>query len=64
MSSGSDGFLFAHEQKLEAAGHTRGRGKVFVDRKPHTMRRRTCVGRGAFQEYREGMMQVLCEVTA
>ena len=59
MSSGSDGVLFAHEQKLEAAGHTRGRGKVFVDRKPHTMLRLTDTGRDAFQEYRVGMMQVL-----
>jgi hypothetical protein len=43
---------------LRLPGTSRSR-EEFVDRKPHTMLRLTDAGRDAFQEYREGMMQVL-----
>ncbi|MHC1575497.1 MAG: winged helix-turn-helix domain-containing protein [Candidatus Methanogasteraceae archaeon] len=52
------GNLSSHTSKLEAAGYIEV-VKEFVDRKPHTMLRLTGVGRDAFQEYRERMMQVL-----
>jgi len=52
------GNLSSHTSKLEAAGYVEV-VKEFVDRKPHTMLRLTDAGRGAFREYREGMMQVL-----
>jgi len=52
------GNLSSHTSKLEAAGYIEV-VKEFVDRKPHTMLRLTGAGRDAFQEYREGMMQVL-----
>ncbi len=52
------GNLSSHTSKLEAAGYIEV-VKEFVGRKPHTMLRLTGAGRGAFQEYREGMMQVL-----
>jgi len=52
------GNLSSHTSKLEAAGYIEI-VKEFVDRKPHTMLRLTDAGRGAFQDYRERMMQVL-----
>jgi DNA-binding MarR family transcriptional regulator len=52
------GNLSSHMSKLEAAGYIEI-VKEFVDKKPHTMLRLTDAGRGAFQEYRESMMQVL-----
>jgi len=52
------GNLSSHTSKLEAAGYVEI-VKEFVDKKPHTMLRLTDAGRGAFQEYRESMMQVL-----
>ena len=52
------GNLSSHTSRLEAAGYIEV-VKEFVDRKPHTMLRLTGAGRDAFQEYREGMMQVL-----
>jgi DNA-binding MarR family transcriptional regulator len=52
------GNLSSHTSKLEAAGYIEV-VKEFVDRKPRTMLRLTDAGRDAFQEYREGMMQVL-----
>jgi DNA-binding MarR family transcriptional regulator len=52
------GNLSSHTSKLEAAGYVEI-VKEFVDRKPHTMLRLTDAGRGAFQDYRESMMQVL-----
>ncbi len=52
------GNLSSHMSKLEAAGYIEV-VKEFVDKKPHTMLRLTDAGRGAFQEYRESMMQVL-----
>jgi DNA-binding MarR family transcriptional regulator len=54
------GNLSSHTSKLEVAGYIEI-VKDFVDRKPHTMLRLTDAGRGAFQEYRESMMQVLGE---
>ncbi|MCD4841417.1 MAG: transcriptional regulator [Methanosarcinales archaeon] len=52
------GNLSSHTSKLEAAGYIEI-VKEFVDKKPHTMLRLTDAGRGAFQEYRERMMEVL-----
>ena len=52
------GNLSSHTSKLEAAGYVEI-VKEFVDRKPHTMLRLTDAGRGAFQDYRERMMEVL-----
>jgi DNA-binding MarR family transcriptional regulator len=52
------GNLSSHTSKLEAAGYVEI-VKEFVDKKPHTMLRLTDAGRGAFQEYRERMIQVL-----
>ena len=52
------GNLSSHTSKLEAAGYVEI-VKEFVDKKPHTMLRLTYAGRGAFQEYRERMIQVL-----
>lgn len=52
------GNLSSHTSKLETAGYVEI-VKEFVDRKPHTMLRLTDAGRGAFQEYREQMMEVL-----
>ena len=52
------GNLSSHTSKLEAAGYIEVM-KEFVGRKPHTMLRLTDAGRGAFHEYREGMMQIL-----
>ncbi|RZN36062.1 MAG: transcriptional regulator [Methanosarcinales archaeon] len=71
MSLGSAGSLFlmrqtgltagnlsSHTSKLEAAGYIKVT-KEFVNRKPHTMLQLTDTGRDAFQEYREGMLQVV-----
>ena len=52
------GNLSSHTSKLEAAGYIEV-VKEFVDRKPHTMRRRTGAGRDAFRECRARMMEVL-----
>ena len=52
------GNLSSHTSKLEAAGYIEVT-KEFVNRKPHTMLRLTGAGRDAFQEYREGLLQVL-----
>ena len=52
------GNLSSHTSKLEAAGYVEI-VKEFKHRKPHTMLRLTDAGRGAFQEYREQMMEVL-----
>lgn len=52
------GNLSSHTSKLEVAGYIEI-VKEFVDRKPHTMLRLTDAGRGAFQDYREQMMEVL-----
>ena len=52
------GNLSSHTSKLEAAGYIEI-VKEFVDKKPHTMLRLTDAGRGAFQDYRERMMEVL-----
>ena len=52
------GNLSSHMSKLEAAGYIEV-VKEFVDKKPHTMLRLTDAGRGAFQKYRERMMEVL-----
>jgi len=52
------GNLSSHTSKLEAAGYVEI-VKEFVDKKPHTMLRLTDAGRGAFQDYRERMMEVL-----
>ena len=52
------GNLSSHMSKLESVGYIEV-VKEFVDKKPHTMLRLTYTGRGAFQEYRERMMEVL-----
>ena len=52
------GNLSSHMSKLEGAGYIEV-VKEFVDKKPHTMLRLTDAGRGAFQEYREQMIEVL-----
>jgi len=52
------GNLSSHMSKLESAEYIEV-VKEFVDKKPHTMLRLTYTGRGAFQEYRERMMEVL-----
>ena len=52
------GNLSSHMSKLESAGYIEVM-KEFVDKKPHTMLRLTDAGRGAFEVYRERMMEVL-----
>ena len=52
------GNLSSHLSKLEAAGYINVK-KQFVDKIPRTLLCLTDTGRGAFQAYRQDMMQVL-----
>ena len=52
------GNLSSHLSKLEAAGYIDVK-KEFVDKIPRTLLRLTGEGREAFQNYRQGMLQVL-----
>ena len=52
------GNLSVHISKLEAAGYLHVR-KEFLGKKPHTVVSLTKTGRVAFDNYREGMKQVL-----
>ena len=52
------GNLSSHLSKLEAADYVVIE-KEFLDKKPHTLVRLSDEGRGAFDEYRENMKQVL-----
>ena len=52
------GNLSSHLSKLEAAGYIDVK-KEFVDKIPRTLLRLTDQGREAFQNYRQGMLQLL-----
>jgi len=52
------GNLSVHISKLEAAGYLQVK-KEFLGKKPHTVVNLTKQGRRAFEEYREGMKEVL-----
>ena len=52
------GNLSSHMSRLEEAGYI-AIDKEFVEKKPHTRLSLTEEGRGAFQDYRQSMMDVL-----
>ena len=52
------GNLSSHLGKLEKAGHVKIK-KEFIGKKPHTMISLTKKGRGAFENYRKNMKNIL-----
>lgn len=52
------GNLSSHMSRLEDAGYVQVE-KTFVDRTPRTLYHLTETGRAAFQQYRQGLLQIL-----